>query len=175
MCCYSKIIPTFRSDDVTPVSMDPPNTELLNYLDGGHRKIHNAVQFQNNIPSVTYLVAINCKLYCLMSNVVAINTTRIKPNMCTCICYTESGSVTNLICNCNVPSTMTNSCIPHNLYMKGHATFASYCYIDTDNDSSRVTDIACHGHSSFTMTNPCVPHNIYMRDHDTYDDICGGK
>ena len=108
MCCYSKVIPTFRSDDVTPVSMDPPNTELRKYLDGGHRKIHKAVQFQECIPPVTYLVAINDKLYCPMSKIFAINTTRIKPNVCTCICYTKAGNVTDLICQGHESYTMTN-------------------------------------------------------------------
>ena len=174
MCCYSKVNPCFRTDDPNIVSKKSSATELLKTW-MVTEKVHNTVKHQECIPPVTYLVAINDKLYCLMSKIFAINTTRIKPNVCTCICYTESGSVTNLVCNCNVPSTMTNSCIPHNLYMKGHATFASYYYIDTDSDISSVTDLACNCYGSYIRSNPCVPHSIYMRDHDTYDDICGGK
>ena len=165
MCCYSKINPCFRTDDVTPVSMDPPNTELLRYLDGDHRKIQKAVQFQHHIPSVTYLVIVDCKLYCLMSNFVTINTTGTHPNVCTCICLTEAGNVNDIICHGHESYTMTNSCVPHYQYMKGHDTYDSYCY--TDNDSSRVTDLTCHGHSSYTMINLYMPQCIYMTDHDT--------
>ena len=173
MCCYSKINPCFRTDDVTPVSKKLPNTELLKYLDCVKMKIHNNVKFQNYIPSVTYLVAINDKLYCFISDIFTINTTRIKPNVCTCICCTEAGNDNDLACHVYGSYTMTNSCVPHNQCMKGHDTFDSYCYTEADNDSSKVNDLACHDHGSFTMTNPCVPHSKYMRDHDTYHDICG--
>ena len=174
MCLYSKVIPIIRTDDVTPISKKPPNTELLKHLDGVKTKIHKAVQFQNHISSVTFLVIIDDKLYCFISDMVNINTTRIKPNVCTCMCYTEAGNVTDLICQSHESYTMTNLCIPHNQYMKGHDTLASFCYIDTGNDSSKVNDPVCYGHR-YTMTNPCVPHSKYMRDHDTYDDIRGGK
>ena len=126
MCCYSKIIPNFRSDDVTPVSMYPPNTELHKYLDGGHRKIQKAVQFQNNIPSVIYLVNSNHKLYCFISDNFNINTTGIYYNVCTCICCTEAGNdsskVNDLACYCH-RYTMTNPCVPHSKYMRDHDTY----------------------------------------------------
>ena len=154
MCCYSKVNPCFRTDDVTSVSMNPPNTELPNAW-MATEKVHNNVQFQHHIPSVTYLVIVDCKLYCLMSNFVTINTTGTHPNVCTCICLTEAGNVNDIICHGHESYTMTNSCVPHNQYMKGHDTFDSY--------------------GSYIRSNPCVPHSIYMRDHDTYDDICGGK
>ena len=174
MCYLSKVVPTFRTDNPNYVSMDPPNTELLKYLDGVQMKIHKAVKHQESIPSVTYLVININKLYCLMSNLFTINTTRIHPNVCTYICYTEAGNDNDLACHAYGSYTMTNSCVPHKQYMKGHDTYDSYCYTEADNDSSKVNDSACYGHRC-TMINPCVPHHIYMRDHDTYDDICRGE
>ena len=166
MCLNRRIIPCFRTGDPTYVSMES-TTELVKDMDV-QMKIHIAVQHQDNIPSVIYLINGNHKLYCFISNIFSINTIGIYYNVSSCIYYTEAGNVINLVCNC-----MTNSCIPHYQYMKGHDTYDSYCY--TDNDSSRVTNLTCHGHRSYIRINPFIPHHIYMRDHDTYDDICGGE
>ena len=131
MCCYSKVIPNFRSDDVTPVSMYPPNTELHKYLDGGHRKIQKAVQFQNHIPSVTYSVNNIDKLYSFISDILNINTTGMYYNVCTYICCTEAGSdsssVTDLACNCYGSYIRSNPCVSHSIYMRDHDTYDDIC------------------------------------------------
>ena len=126
----SKVIPTFRRDDPTYISKKPPNTELLKYLDGVKTKIHKAVQFQNQIPSVTFLVIIDDKLYCFISDMVNINTTGIYYNVCTCIFYTEadnySSKVNNPACHGH-RYTMTNLYMPHCIYMRDHDTYDDIC------------------------------------------------
>ena len=125
MCLNRRIIPCFRTGDPTYVSMES-TTELVKDMDV-QMKIHIAVQHQDSIQSVTYWVININKLYCLMSNLFTINTTRIHPNVCTYICYTEAGNDNDLAYHCHSSYTMINQCVPHNIYMRDHDTYDDIC------------------------------------------------